>query len=72
MATVRIGLTVTLLGVVLGEMFASKRGLGFLIINAMSIGQPEEMLSVAIVLFVFAALANASLLWMERRLHHRA
>jgi NitT/TauT family transport system permease protein len=65
----RIGLTVTLLGVVLGEMFASKRGLGFMIMNAMSIGQPEEMLSVAIVLFVLAALANAMLLWIERRLH---
>ena len=33
----RIGFTLTLLGVLLAEMFASKRGLGFLIINAMSL-----------------------------------
>jgi len=68
----RIGFTTTLLGVVLAEMFASKRGLGFLMINAISTVQPEEMLSVAIVLFSFAALANALLLWGEHQLHHRA
>jgi NitT/TauT family transport system permease protein len=67
----RIGFTTTLLGVVLAEMFASKRGLGFLLINAISTVQPEEMLSVAIVLFTFAALANTLLLWFEHRLYHR-
>lgn len=70
-AGLRIGLTVTLLGVLLAEMFASKRGLGFLIMNAMTVAQTEEMVSVAIVLFVFAAIANSLLLWMEHRLHHR-
>ena len=67
----RIGFTTTLLGVVLGEMFASKRGLGFLMINAISTVQPEEMLTVAIVLFTFAAIANALMLWIEHRLYHR-
>jgi NitT/TauT family transport system permease protein len=71
-AGLRIGLTVTLLGVLLAEMFASKRGLGFLIMNAMSVAQGEELFTVAIVLFVFAAIANSLLLWMEHRLHHRA
>ena len=70
-AGLRIGFTVTLLGVLLAEMFASKRGLGFLIINAQSLLQTEEMLSVAIVLFVSAVLANSLLLWMEHRLHRR-
>jgi len=68
----RIGFTVTLLGVLLGEMFASKQGLGYLIMNAMSLAQSEEMLAVAIVLFVFAAIANALLLFIEHRLHRRA
>ena len=70
-AGLRIGLTVTLLGVLLSEMFAAKRGLGFLIMNAMSLAQSEEMITIAIVLFVFAALANSLLLWMEHRLHRR-
>ena len=67
----RIGFTVTLLGVLLGEMFASKQGLGYLIMNAMSLAQGQEMMTVAIVLFVFAAIANGLLLWIEHRLHRR-
>jgi NitT/TauT family transport system permease protein len=70
-AGLRIGFTLTLLGVLLAEMFASKYGLGSLIINAMQILQTKEMVSVTIVLFVFAALANAALLWMEHKLHRR-
>jgi NitT/TauT family transport system permease protein len=68
----RIGLTLTLLGVLLAEMFASKQGMGYLIINAMQLLQTEEMLSVAIMLFIFAVVANALLLWLEHRLHRRA
>ena len=67
----RIGFTLTLLGVLLAEMFAAKHGLGSLIINAMQLMQAEEMLTVAVVLFAFAALANALLLWIEHRLHRR-
>ncbi|HXQ84021.1 MAG TPA: ABC transporter permease subunit [Xanthobacteraceae bacterium] len=67
----RIGFTVTLLGVLLGEMFASKLGLGAMIMNAMSLAQSEEMMTVAIVLFTFAAIANGVLLWIEHRLHRR-
>jgi NitT/TauT family transport system permease protein len=71
-AGMRIGFTLTLLGVLLAEMFAAKEGLGFLIINAMQLVQNEEMITVAVVLFVFAALANALLLWGEHRLFQRA
>jgi NitT/TauT family transport system permease protein len=67
----RIGFTVTLLGVLLAEMFAAKQGLGFLIINAMSLLQTEEMIAIAVLLFAFAAIANAVLLWMEHQLHRR-
>jgi len=70
-AGLRIGFTLTLLGVLLAEMFASKHGLGSLIINAMNLLQTEEMISVAVVLFIFAATANALLLWMEHHLHRR-
>jgi len=67
----RIGFALTLLGVLLAEMFAAKHGLGFLIINAMQLLQAEEMVSVAVVLFVFAVVANALLLIIEHRLHRR-
>jgi NitT/TauT family transport system permease protein len=70
-AGLRIGFTLTLLGVLLAEMFAAKHGLGFLIINAMQLLQAEEMITVAVMLFLFAALANALLLWIEHQLHRR-
>jgi NitT/TauT family transport system permease protein len=67
----RIGFSVTLLGVLLGEMFASKAGLGAMIMTDMSLAQSEDMVTVAIILFAFAALANGILLWIEHRLHRR-
>src|SRR5579862_6591183 len=67
----RIGFTVTLLGVLLGEMFASKLGLGSMIMADMSLAQSEDMVTVAIVLFAFAAIANAVLIWIEHRLHRK-
>ncbi len=70
-AGLRIGFSLTLLGVLLAEMFAAKHGLGFLIVNAMQLLQGEEMMTVAIVLFGFAALANALMLALEHRLHRR-
>jgi NitT/TauT family transport system permease protein len=67
----RIGFTVTLLGVLLGEMFASKFGLGAMIMTDMSLAQSEDMMAVALILFAFAAVANGCLLWIEHRLHRR-
>lgn len=67
----RIGFTVTLLGVLLGEMFASKLGLGAMIMADMSLAQSQDMMTVALVLFAFAATANGLLLWIEHRLHRR-
>jgi NitT/TauT family transport system permease protein len=67
----RIGFTVTLLGVLLGEMFASKLGLGSMIMTDMSLAQSEDMVTVALILFAFAAVANALLLWIEHRLHRQ-
>ncbi len=68
----RIGFSLTLLGVLIGEMFASKRGLGFMIINSIGLNDVETMMAVTLILFVFAALANAALLALDRRLHERA
>jgi NitT/TauT family transport system permease protein len=70
-AGLRIGFSLTLLGVLLAEMFAAKHGMGHLIINAMQLLQGEEMMTVAILLFAFAALANALMLAVEHRLHRR-
>jgi NitT/TauT family transport system permease protein len=68
----RVGFSLTLLGVLLGEMFASKRGLGFTIINAIGLNDVETMMAVTLMLFVFAAVANTCLLALDRKLHRRA
>lgn len=67
----RIGFSLTMLGVLIGEMFASKRGLGFVIINAIGLNDSRTIMAVAVLVFGFAALANGALLALDRRLHRR-
>lgn len=67
----RVGFSLTLLGVIIGEMFASKQGLGFMVINAINLADVETMMSVAFILFVAAAIANGFLLWLDHWLHKR-
>jgi NitT/TauT family transport system permease protein len=61
----RLGFSLSLLGVLIGEMFASKRGLGFLITNAMGLGDTATILAVALLISVFAIAANAGLLMLQ-------
>jgi len=67
----RVGFSVTLLGVLIGEMFASKQGLGFMVMNAINLADVETMMAVAVLLFAAAAIANGFLLWLDHRLHRR-
>ena len=67
----RVGFSLTLLGVIIGEMFASKAGLGFMVINAINLADVETMMAVAFLLFVAAAIANGILLWIDHWLHRR-
>jgi NitT/TauT family transport system permease protein len=65
----RIGFSVTLLGTLLGEMFGSQRGVGFLLMNAIGLAQVQTIMSLTLLLTVFAVGANAILLAVDRRLH---
>jgi len=60
--------SLTLIGTLLGEMFGAQRGLGFLLMQAMSLHEMERIMSLTLLLVVFAACANAALLALERRL----
>jgi len=66
----RLGFAVTLLGVLIGEMFASQRGLGFLIINGINAHNVRLTTSVTMLVILFAVAANAALLALDRRMHH--
>jgi NitT/TauT family transport system permease protein len=65
-AGARLGFSLTLLGVLIGEMFASQRGLGFMIMSAMGLGDIATIMAVAVFLSVFAIAANTLLLWLDR------
>jgi NitT/TauT family transport system permease protein len=66
---VRVGFSLTMLGVLIGEMFASQRGLGFLIINGISLHNVRMTTSVILVVVVFAIAANSLLLALDKRMH---
>lgn len=70
MTGLRVGFSLTMLGVLIGEMFASQRGLGFLIINGINSHNVRLTTAVILVVIVFALTANGLLLALDRRLHH--
>jgi NitT/TauT family transport system permease protein len=72
MAGVRIGFALSLLGVIIGEMFASHRGLGFSAVNAMNLGDMNAIMAIGMSLAIFAVLANSLMLALERRMRHQS
>ena len=67
----RIGFSTTLLGTLIGELFASDQGLGFILIRAMEAHKVLDIMALTLLLFAFAAAANTLLLAVERRVHRR-
>lgn len=65
----RVGFSLTMLGVLIGEMFASQKGLGFLIINGINSHDVRMTTTVAMLVVVFAVAANGALLLLDRRTH---
>ena len=68
----RVGFSLTLLGVLVGEMFASQKGLGFLIVNGIALHNVKQTTAVIVLLVIVAVAANGALLWLDKRLVHRA
>jgi NitT/TauT family transport system permease protein len=68
----RIGFALTLIGTLLGEMFASQRGLGFLLMSAIGLHNVDLIMALTFILVAFAATVSSILLFLDRRLHSRA
>jgi len=68
----RIGFALTLLGTLIGEMFASQRGIGYMLVKAMETGDTATVMSLALLLVVLATAASAALLALDRRLRRHA
>ena len=67
---VRIGFALTLLGTLIGEMFASKSGIGFMLMHAMEGVETAQITALALLLFIFATAVNFGLLALEKWLYH--
>ena len=67
---IRVGFSLTLIGTILGEMFAAQRGLGYMLMSAISLYNIDLIMSVTFLLVVLAASVNMALLVIDRRLHH--
>jgi NitT/TauT family transport system permease protein len=65
----RIGFATTFLGTLMGEMFASSEGLGFMMIRAMDIHNVPDIMALTLLAFVVATAANTFLLAVEKRVH---
>ena len=70
-AGLRIGFSLTLIGTLLGEMFASQRGLGFLLMNAIGLHNVDLIMGLTVLLAGFAGVASAVLLSLNKRLQAR-
>ncbi len=68
----RISFSLSLLGVLIGEMFSSQRGLGFLLVSG--IAQHNVLLSTSVItmIVIVAIVANMAMLHLSRRLTHRS
>jgi NitT/TauT family transport system permease protein len=65
----RVGFSLTLIGTLLSEMFGSRSGLGFMLMNAIGLHDMDVIMSVTLLLALFAGLINAGLLMLDRHLH---
>jgi len=65
---VRVGFSLTLIGTLLGEMFASQRGLGFLLIQAIGLHNIRLIMALTLILVVIAVAASTILLAVDHRL----
>jgi NitT/TauT family transport system permease protein len=71
-AGLRIGFSLTLLGTLLGEMFASQRGIGHLLMRAIDRNDAPTIMALAVMLFLFAIAVSLALLQWDRRLRRGA
>ena len=68
----RVGFSLTLIGTLLAEMFASQRGLGYLLMTGIGLHNVEQIMSVTLLVVIFAAAVSYLLLHIDHRLHRRA
>jgi NitT/TauT family transport system permease protein len=67
LAGVRIGIAVTLLGILIAELFASSAGIGFALIRATDLHDVVDIFALTLLVFLFAVAVNTLCHAAERR-----
>ena len=67
----RVGFASTILGTLIGEMFAGTEGLGFVLFKAIDRNNVPLIMALTLLFFVVSSAANAVLLALDHRLHRR-
>ena len=67
----RIGIALALLGTLLGEFFASDRGIGYALTQYVSRNDVPGITALTVLMFSVASLGGLGLLKLDRRLHHQ-
>jgi NitT/TauT family transport system permease protein len=67
----RLGFSLTLIGTLLGEMFGSQRGLGYLLMTAIGLQNVQLIMAVTLLIVLFAASVSTLLIVIDHRLHRR-
>jgi NitT/TauT family transport system permease protein len=68
---IRVGFSLTLIGTLLGEMFGSQRGLGYLLMTAIGLQNVQLIMAVTLLIVLFAASVSTLLIAIDHRLHRR-
>ena len=68
---IRVGFSLTLIGTLLGEMFGSQRGLGYLLMTAIGLQNVQLIMAVTLLIVLFAASVSTLLIVIDHRLHRR-
>ena len=66
---IRVGFALTLIGTLLGEMFGSQRGLGYLLMTAIGLQNVQLIMAVTLLIVLFAASISTLLIVIDHRLH---
>jgi NitT/TauT family transport system permease protein len=67
----RVGFASTILGTLIGEMFAGTEGLGFVLFKAIDRNNVPLIMGLTLLFFIVSSAANAVLLALDHRLHRR-
>jgi NitT/TauT family transport system permease protein len=68
---IRMGISLTFIGVILSEMFGSHQGIGFLLMQAIGLSNGSLIMALTVLIVGFALTLNGLLAWLNRRLDYQ-